>query len=684
MRARTAERLLARSGQRQPDGTRPLRARLAWHRLTRAVERGTQAAVDAAWRRWLHAHDEELWALLQAHPRPAMHDWDTRNLSRVALGDAPIGAPGVRTALALAMSRLGHHPIADIAAPQVLSAAEDRQLVDEVCEMALQTGDGAPGAFCAQHHLTPGNPVRRAVFYLLTGQLEQLRAHDPDGSLLAVGYESARDQERERMRAAMVGAGDLDVLRVLAGDRRDRLTRMTADEVGYLAAQLADRQEWAELWQLAKQVSPTAAVRAARLLPEQWRPADDRDHALLELLVRADPEQVGAARGALSAPLRIPVAGEALGGAFSPDGQRLAVAVASATARAEPSVKVLDVASGTVLEEYSDVAEPRLLYLFNNGTLVYGAADGLRWCTGGHVKHVWKFPGRPVALAPRFVRRGGLVVATPEGLNFLDRDGKLTGHAPRWRLNLPFRDNLQALAAQPGGSLLAAASSCLLVLDAAHARRVRLLSTPQAVPHATGICFAGPDRVVVTQRNSVSVWRQTGQEVSLAATTGHLGSLSVARAPVWIPHRDEIAVLAGKTDTVLYLRVNHDSASLEIVKESRELDRRRGSALWASPSSQHHALGTADAVEVVLGGRAAAIAALADRPLAAAAPADLRTVAAARRDPVVRSLAGPLLDLLWDCLRHRFATEVGLGENDLLLGDDFDIALAPAEGTWVG
>jgi hypothetical protein len=60
----------------------------------------------------------------------------------------------------------------------------------------------ALGEFCAGHGLAPGNLVRRALFFTMTGQHAQHRPADPDGAMLATAYQAADRPARSALREA--------------------------------------------------------------------------------------------------------------------------------------------------------------------------------------------------------------------------------------------------------------------------------------------------------------------------------------------------------------------------------------------------------------------------------------------------------------------------------------------------
>jgi hypothetical protein len=62
----------------------------------------------------------------------------------------------------------------------------DQDLVDAICRYALRRPELA--SRCAESGLAPADLVDRAVYFLVTGQLDEYRAVDSDGSLLSAGY----------------------------------------------------------------------------------------------------------------------------------------------------------------------------------------------------------------------------------------------------------------------------------------------------------------------------------------------------------------------------------------------------------------------------------------------------------------------------------------------------------------
>lgn len=163
--ARLAER-------NRPDGTHGMVARWALRALVEAADRGEQAAAEALWQVWLGHPENELWQRLTG--------W----LHQAVLAEQALEA-----------------------AVEPARPAASRQAI---------------GAFCTRHGILPDDPLQQTVFHLLAGQTEQHRALDPDGSLLADAYRAASAESRGALRQAMVASGDVDMVRVAVGDRRDR------------------------------------------------------------------------------------------------------------------------------------------------------------------------------------------------------------------------------------------------------------------------------------------------------------------------------------------------------------------------------------------------------------------------------------------------------------------------------
>jgi hypothetical protein len=208
-----AKRLARRADRRTADGSRRVIARRAWQRLNSAGDRGDQSAIEAVWQAWLRHPADDLWWVLVRWRAP-------QALAEAAFAAAvePDRGPGERAGI---------------------------------------------GAFCTRHGLAPDGAIRRALFYALTGQAAQHRTADLEGSLLASAYRDAGPATRAALREAIAGAGDLDLVRVVAGPSRAQY--LTAEEREYLTSQLAGYRDWDRLWRLVKDLPLAHAVAAMPL-----------------------------------------------------------------------------------------------------------------------------------------------------------------------------------------------------------------------------------------------------------------------------------------------------------------------------------------------------------------------------------------------------------------------------------
>ncbi|MEV0283820.1 MULTISPECIES: hypothetical protein [unclassified Kribbella] len=165
---------------------------------------------------------------------------------------------------------LGDHPVARIAQRKIL-AAGDQTLVDEVYELA----DHVPrlADFCREHELTPSEPARRTVFWLLTGEYDRYRRADPYGAAAAAAYAAADSDGRARMRSAAIDGGLFEFLRRMVEDPAEFADLLRGEQFLELSAGLARHERWSLLWELLAEVPTATAVERSRLFPADWRPA---------------------------------------------------------------------------------------------------------------------------------------------------------------------------------------------------------------------------------------------------------------------------------------------------------------------------------------------------------------------------------------------------------------------------
>jgi hypothetical protein len=622
-----AARLAATAGRRRADGSRGPLARRAWRRLVTAGDRGAQVAVSVVWQEWLRAPDEEPWEVLSR--------WR---------------------------------------GPQRLAEEAFEAAVDPACPAGQRA---AIGEFCTQHGLVPQDAVRRAMFFVLTGQLTQHQAADPDGRLVAAGYRFSGEPARAALRSALASSGDLDVVRVVVGGgQADRATELTAQERGYLTGHLAARRDWAGLWRLARDLALADAVAAVRLFCDGWEPADDRDRALFGLLSRAGPADIATSRDALAKPAVIQVKPRqsAKRGSFSPDGRRLLLFTAYFGLTADEGLEVYELPSGSLVEkhDYHPKLWPDVLHLGSSFLVVQPAEPG--W------EVVRYAGGQPQVL--RSSAQPMTVAAHPAGFVLLEE----LRPEPRFRVTLydvscavlsdsqvdlwdrslaPTR--LYRVTADPVSGRLVVSGNGMFVLAEDGSAVLAAMPPPPVIDAA---CFTSPGTVAARNYTTRQVcsYQVIGDALKLQASVPDVDLLGANLYTM--RQRDEIAVHIGH---IRYL----DAQTLAEKSHPDEFGGSYTTEFWVSADGRSQALCISDSgppiVRVIWGAGACQ---LADQPMGRMKPADLATAVTATHGAAPATAAWPFLDLLRECLELRFASDVGLAEPGQAAGSADDVGLA--------
>jgi hypothetical protein len=525
-------------------------------------------------------------------------------------------------------------------------------------------------AACRERGLAPADPAERAAFYLLTGQLEHYRAADPDGALVTAAYEGASNDERIRLRTAMIRSGDLDLIRMLAGDD-SRWQEEGANEAERAAVVrvLAARANWPELWRVTPSLPLIEAVAAVGLF-DGWQPPDAHDRALFDRLARVDP---GRLTTALSSPrVRSLLGPEPVRAcAVSPDGSRLAVA-----GGLDGIIDQYSVRSGKRVATHTaekllpyDARECRLIHTGDSFILGWNGdrRSALnRLMDAGTWWNIHTGSERLTALAPT----GSGFVASFTGptytyLLFGTRDGRLARPAPLPLALIAGRslDHDQftpgALATRPDTGLMALGGRELVVLTE-DARNVVARAEPPGELHQ--VVFTGPDTIVTADRNdTLTRWELAGHTLTPMATAELADAQDLAALPVL----DLIALRVGGN------LVFRNAGTLAPVQAFSGIPHR--GRLWCSlVGGPLFVVSDGLGIEVL-----DPIAVLARRPLGDTTPAALADVEKAIAEPGEQRTE--LLQLLHACLHHRFGSEIALGSAQST-ATDHDIALGTAEG----
>jgi hypothetical protein len=656
------------------------RALAPWmrRRVIRAGDAGDQNAVDAAWQVWLARPDEKLWQALQRWRRMS-EDLEFILLSQVALG-APRADTWFRDALIRAESRQGH-PISDIARERILAEADDQELVDAVCAAAMAApATSGLAAWCAGQGLAPADRAGRAAFFVATGQAAQYRAEDPDGSLLRLAYQTATGPERERLRAAIADAGDLDLLRLVASASVSSPRPTTAGEARYLAGRLAARRDWDGLWRLAQRLPLAQAVAAMRSFDEAFRPAGDAERELFTCLAGTSPEPFARARDALLASSVRPVGAGSRACSMSPDGRELA-AVGAPYYR--PCLDFIELPSlvrrqGHVVEEsLADVLHlgdgvlvwtwySVFLHTRDGGEQLY--PDEVRLRSGVRFCEPQRHPDGFVAL---------LSTAHPNSdcLRFATASGQVIRDVPLPSLGIAGQ-GVTLCAVDPGTGRLALSNGHRLWIvdgdpDGDPAGALEVTGSAPWQTHYAGGSFVGPGRLVTSSYGAdrVDLWGLDGGSPELRVTR-QLRSLTSVAA---LGH-DMVAAAEPQTSAVKLL----DSETLETLAEVTVPEKFEDYAprqLRAAPGSRFVAAQQPGNVSLIDAGAVA----LACRPLGVMTAQHWALAMGLLEDSGTDEAARDFLVLLRDVLGARLGGEValgdgapagGIGAGALVVGDD--------------
>ncbi|OLT36506.1 hypothetical protein BJF79_31125 [Actinomadura sp. CNU-125] len=571
------------------------------------------------------------------------------------------------------------HPLRDIAARKA-RALNDRAFVEDVCERA--EGNTGLAAVCAEYGFAPRDPVTRAAFYLLTGQPRQYRALDPDGSLLALAYLARPEGGRERLREAMLTAGELDLVRVIVGDgftqptntrptsrRRSRIAAMPDGEVRYLAEQLARRGAWNDLWSLVKDV-PIATGAALFALFDDWTPGDDDERRLFTLFREADRAAVASGlrdgggplwRAARRARLRFRHSVDDI--SFAPDGPFLAVAGRAGV------VGVFDLRTARLVERYDWFDSPVGTVLHLGGGVVLAGERGVHGtgpcrvvrCENGTDRVLHSGLGSITSLA---LTGGGTYAGGT-------RDGELLlGDATDPARVVPVTEFGLGLRQWPRRIIAHRASGRLALLG----RSVHLIDP--ATGHAAG-AHAGRavQSVGFVDAETVVCADTRGWTILLRVEDGH-------RVPVrnaQIRGCAGLGVLPVSGQVVVTDRLGDlhflDGATLKTVDVHRSPSGGKPTGLTVSPGGEFLAAGYGDGRVDLFDLRLREVPAIVPRPVADLVPRDLGAVGAALANPAVTGPDRAALELLDASLTHRFRFDVELGEAVRLTAGDHDISL---------
>jgi hypothetical protein len=527
--------------------------------------------------------------------------------------------------------------------------------------------------YCARRGLAPGDPVDRARFYALTGQLGQWRALDPDGSLIAAAYRGEGTAGRAALRAVLDGeakaaaAGSAscpDLMQVITGGGTREAAQLSAQERDYLRRWLPVQRNWDGLWELARGLTLLDVIAQLREFPARWRPAAARDQALAGVLAEADLTDLMQALDELTdvGVIHLEVPGKVRAGALSDDGERLAVWTHD-TRLSRTSMRPGSPASPGTISVYR-MPDAALLArhsapIWSGASLAYAGRQLAAFTVrlGRRSNEAWLHhcpeDGKPMKLA--FHDEGdtghGTVAMAAYG------DGLVTaglGHTVSFHSAAGHRvtTSRYELPAPPGNAAGPAGMAAGICVDAGSGRitvmrdRYGVILDGQArgearIPAVGGIeqragwrriAMQGADVLLTSQSSGIFRWDLPGRGSSSRSGQGLRRDYLRIDLPgawdmAWIPVTGELCCSGGRaggSGNVHYL----DGRTYRVLPGRRALTGKVASVLVSSAAGTCYALGGDGFADAVLPEHMAAQALkeLAGRPLSAWRAADARAV----------------------------------------------------------
>ena len=632
--------------------------------------------INALWLAWLTLADPALIARLHAWALVATtneSDADVASLIETSLA-TKVRVPNTDGLFRLA-TRVGH-PIAHRATSFISDGDDD--LLNSFCQLAIS--DQNVRAACIGGRLAPRDHVGRATWFLLTNQTEEYRAFDADGSLLALAYTSASEEDRQRLQEAMRTAGGLDLVRILVGaDRRGRIQTMTPEEVDYLAETLAGRDEWNRLWGIVLDLPLARAVSLMRhFTADRWQPADDdsRDLYATFLAAREDKVQRALTHIRDSWPLgvhqaRIHFKGPINDVSFAPDAPILAVAGSQQSAGLidlrqgrlthrfdgfRSSIgRVLHVGNATFLaaERTNSTANPCTLYVANASSPGPGS-----W------RPIVSVMGSITSLDSRGGR--GYIAGTRSGHILLSDDVEedpVDISVTAFGLDR-FTEWPREVACSPDSDAFALLSR-RLVIATDRPRRVLAGGSNSAVIQRA--VFAGSNILAVgSQSGEVQLMRMQGGNLAptYSCTNRGLGGLAA------VPERSQVLVADYYGANVHVYSGNTLDHIGSITNE------RWGTARSVNVSANGDllAVGCSEGFTDIYDLRVGAIPTLVAQPMVTMVPNDIGRLSTAVESAPSAAVSNAL-SLLLSALHHRFRFDIELGDTGMLKAGDYDISL---------
>lgn len=682
--------------------------------------------IDDIWRQWDKTESKDLLAALTSWSLPYRQPAEvkltvsqalfgescaiTRNSSDFLSGNQEADFISLCQLCLLARESLVQVVLSFVSCPDFA------QLRESICQRVLRGRDPDRNlaSICAKYRIAPDDEIERSVFFLITGQIDELLLADPGLEALGLGYLSAPESEREMIRKALLNQPRLNLGQVLASvNRRERLVRMSASELEYFIDQLIDRGDFESLIEIATSMSLAIFLYICVRISNKdhgWEPRNPELASLHREFRSTDLFRVlSSARGAFnqsaivaflssgcvlpdesvslsrgqdkpdgwpvgSVRARVRFDGRINDLSFSPDGDHLAIAGTNRV------VGELDLTSGTLsfVERRLNSSVGSLLHLGNHRIIAAERTNRVeRPCRlvlierGKSIETLRTVTGSVTSL----VRFG------PTKIMFTGRDNSVG--------IFEVRDGVRAVSSSkiPGGYPRLAAENCpqernIVFADEAkyvsleHELRFgRSLTLPSRAKKATWISDL---RVVQLDHGGRILTLEVDHQRKAMSLSRKVNYAFLARDLALVANRNQLAILNGSKLTIVGTPDFRKIGSLSV----------GGTSLHASPSGNLIAVGDEYGLLKIIDTSIGHVSALISKPLLECSPRDfqaclnaqhstlsLKTSSAVGLDKQ-SALLSETLQVLISLLRYRFRYDISIVETRQIKAGDYDITLA--------
>lgn len=676
---------------RAQDGVRPTTNSAVEQVRSALLERPdppTPQALVHLWDEWVLAGSEDLTKALRQWNRVGGSSAEAQVASSLLLGDLSAISARDNVVVVRALIGLlgGRNEAASKLATAYLTRQAPERVLDALYELAVE--DVRARDVCIRLKLAPTAVDRRVKFYVMTNQPDMYRQVDLDGSLMALVYDAAGEEERVRLRKALLSFRGLNLVQAIVGaDRRTRILQMTPEELFYLTGQLQEREEWEEMWRLALELPLTTAVDVVRKIDrEQWRPPNADDAALLDAFCdtpafegMAFRERVMKAIPPAVRVSRIRFHGRVNDLAFSPSTPEIAVGGSARVAG------IVDLTRGMLIRVRRDfdASIGRVLHLGDQTVVVAERTSRLEkpcrvyeWGPEGTFQ-VASSLGSITSLAP--YREDGYIVGARSGDFWLRNRQAQT--AVRRRLSDLSLDESQwprSLACSADGQYVGVIGRGLFVTDGA---MQGVVARSQEVGYAKRALMTVDNDLVIAQENGrLALLRRNSNRLVTTKERmfdglGGLAYVANRRQIIYADADGSLHFLNDKTLEGLTSSggpgIGFDKATSLTVSESGDFI-----AVGYAANGGYGGHYTEGFVEV-FDGRVGDVAAMLHRPMASAVPAQLGVLKSVKISALPDDIR-PGLALLAQALEHRFRFDIGIARAVELTAGEFDIYLEEA------